>query len=228
MEKLYEDGAISETHFDAAKTEYEVSRSNFESVSRLVDIRTPIAGTVTSVDVRTGDFVQLGQALAVVATPGKLRVKFAVNTDNIAFVRQNAEVRIASDVVSDAAIGKIVSIAESADPATRSFQVEALIDNAGSLFRPGMFVKIQVTEENLPQVLAVPRGAILKLDNKDVAFVVVNGVAKRREVTLGPELEGRVVVLNGLQSGDTLVTLGQSYLDEGFKVTVSSAEEGSL
>ncbi len=68
--------------------------------------------------------------------------------------------------------------------------------------------------------------AILRLDNKDVAFVVVDGVAKRREVTLGPELEGRVVVLSGLQPGDTLVTLGQSYLDDGFKVTISAALEG--
>jgi membrane fusion protein (multidrug efflux system) len=228
MENLFNEGAISETQFDAARTEYEVLRSNLESVSRLVDLRTPISGTVTSLAVRTGDFVQLGQQLAVIATPGKLRVKFAVNTDNIAFVSQNAEVRIVLDVTNETSAGKIVSIAESADPETRSFQVEALIDNAGSAFRPGMFVKIQVTEEDLPQVLAVPRGAILKLDNKDVAFVVVDGVARRREVTLGPELEGRVVVLSGLMAGDTLVTLGQSYLDEGFRVTISLALEGQV
>jgi RND family efflux transporter MFP subunit len=192
----------------------------------LVDIRTPIAGTLTSVLVRAGDFVTLGQQLAVVATPGKLRVKFAVNSENIRFVRNGAEVRIVSDVVADTLSGRVISIAESADPATRSFQVEAMIDNHESAYRPGMFVNIQVVEQDLPNVLAVPRGAILKLDNKDVAFVVVNGVAKRREVTLGPELEGRVVVLSGLQPGDTLVTLGQSYLDEGFKVTISAALEG--
>ncbi|MCM2272277.1 MAG: efflux RND transporter periplasmic adaptor subunit [candidate division Zixibacteria bacterium] len=226
MEALYKEGAISETQFDGARTQFEVAQANYESVSRLVDIRTPIAGTLTSVLVRPGDFVALGQQLAVVATPGRLRVIFAVNTENVRFVRQGADVRIVSDVVADTLTGRITSIAESADPATRSFQVEAVIDNRASAYHPGMFVSIQVVEQELPDVLAVPRGAILKLDNKNVGFVVVNGVAKRREVTLGPELDGRVVVLSGLQSGDTLVTLGQSYLDEGFKVTISASLEG--
>ena len=226
MENLYKSGAISETQFDAAKTQYEVAKANYESVSRLVDVRSPINGTVTSISVRTGDFVHVGQQLAVVATPGKLRVKFAVNTDNIGFVNPGAEVRIVSEVVKDTAVGKVISIAESADPVTRSFQVEAVLENDGSQFRPGMFVKIQVTEQNLPQVLAVPRAAIMRLDNVDVAFVVENGVAKKREVTLGPELEGRVVVTTGLNPGDTLVTLGQNYLGDGFKVTISSTTKG--
>jgi multidrug efflux pump subunit AcrA (membrane-fusion protein) len=89
-----------------------------------------------------------------------------------------------------------------------------------------MFVKILVTEQDLPQVLTVPRAAIVRLDNVDFAFVVENGVAKKREVTLGPELEGRVVVNAGLKPGDTLVTLGQNYLGDGFKVTISSTTKG--
>ncbi|MBK7141665.1 MAG: efflux RND transporter periplasmic adaptor subunit [bacterium] len=226
MENLFKSGAISETQYDGAKTEFEVAKANYEAVSQLVDVRTPIAGTVTSISVRDGDFVHVGQQLAVVATPGKLRVKFAVNTDNIRYISQGADVRIVSDVVHDTVSGKVVSIAESADPATRSFQVEALVNNEGSQFSPGMFVKIQVTEQELPKVLAVPRGAIIRLDNEDVAFVVENGVAKKRTVKLGPELEGRVVILEGLKPGDTLVTLGQNYLDEGFKVTISSTAKG--
>lgn len=226
MENLYKSGAISESQFDAAKTQFEVAKANYESVSRLVDVRTPISGTVTSIAVRDGDFVHVGQQLAVVATPGKLRVKFAVNTDNVQYITQGAEVRIVSEVVNDTVTGRVVSIAESADPVTRSFQVEAMLDNDGSQFRPGMFVKILVTERELPQVLAVPRAAVLQLENANVAFVIENGIAKKRMVTLGPELEGRVVILDGLKPGDTLVTLGQNYLDEGFKVTISSAIEG--
>ena len=226
MENLYKSGAISESQYDGAKTQFEVAKANYESVSRLVDVRTPITGTVTSIAVRDGDFVHVGQQLAVVATPGRLRVKFAVNTENVGSIERGATVRIVSDMVTDTILGHVVAIAESADPATRSFLVEATLEDEGSRVRPGMFVKILVTEQELPQVLAVPRSAVLRLDNVEVAFVVENGVAKRRVVTLGPELEGRVVVLSGLKSGDTLVTLGQNYLDDGFKVTISSAVEG--
>ena len=48
--------------------------------------------------------------------------------------------------------------------------------------------------------------------------------AIRKVVILGPELDGRVVIESGLSGGDTLVTLGQSYLDDGMSVNVTAVE----
>lgn len=222
MESLFKEGAISESQFDGSRTEYEVSKANFDAVERLVDIRTPIAGVVTSVKVSAGDFVAAGQQLATVATTGHLRIKFGINPEDIGFVTKGATVRITSDVVPDTATGTVLSVATSADPTTRTFQVEALIDNVSGLFKPGMFVNVLITREKLAGVIAIPRAAVLTLDNQQLVYVVTNGVAHKRPITLGSDLDGTVVAGSGLAVGDTIVTLGQNYLDEGFKVNVTA------
>ena len=197
------------------------------AVERLVDLRTPIAGLVTAVKVSAGDFVTAGQQLATVATTDRLRIKFGINPEDIAFVGKGAGVSISSDVVAEGATGTVLSVATSADPITRTFQVEALIDNDKGLFKPGMFVNVLITRQKLTNIIAVPREAVLTLDNRQVVYVVVNGVAHKRPVTLGADLDGVVVAASGLAVGDTVVTLGQNYLDEGFKVNVTAVNEGT-
>jgi len=227
MESLFKEGAVSESQYDGARTEYEVSKANFDAVGRLVDLRTPIAGLVTSVKVSPGDFVAAGQQLATVATTDKLRIKFGINPEDIAFVNKGAVLMITSEVVPDTAAGVVLSVATSADPTTRTFQVEALIDNEQGLFKPGMFVNVLITREKLVNVMVVPRAAVLTLDNQQLVYVVVNGIAHKRPVTLGADLDGVVVATSGVAAGDTIVTLGQNYLDEGFKVNVTAVDEGT-
>lgn len=226
MEYLYKEGAVAESQYDAAKTQYEVAKAGFDGVLRLVDIRTPIAGVVTSVKVSPGDFVQLGQQLATVSTTKMLRIKFGVNTNDISYVTKGSHVTISAEMSSDTAGGTIVSLASAADPATRTFQVEALINNDGGNFMPGMFVKVHILREKLNNIIAVPRDAILTLDDKPTVFVVTNGTVHSRVVSLGADLDGVVVVSTGLNPGDTVVTLGQNYLDDGFKVKITSVNEG--
>jgi len=227
MAYLYEEGAISESQYDAARTEFEVNQANFEAVSRLVDVRTPIAGVVTSVGVSEGEFVGAGQRLATVATTERLKVRFGVNAEEIGAFTVGAQVAVRADVGKASARGTISAVASSADPATRAFDVEAVFDNGDGRFRPGMFVRIQHIQDRLERQIVVPRRSILDVENVLIAYIVVDGKAVRREVSLGPDADGSVVIRSGLNAGDTLVTLGQAYLDDGFEVNITELQEGA-
>ena len=224
-EYLFKEGAISEVEFDAAKTEYEVNKANFEAVSKLVDIRTPIAGVVTAIDVSEGDFVNIGQKLATVASTGRLRVKFGVNSDEVKDFEIGLDVTITSTVFNYRASGEVVSVASSADPRTRTFQIEVMLDNVENRFKPGMFVRVSLVLDKLEDVLLIPRRAILILDDKPTVFVINEDRVSQRLLNLGPEVNGRVVVTEGLVENDTLVTLGQDYLEDGSKVKITTWEE---
>lgn len=221
MQYLFKEGAVAETEFDAAETEYEVARANFEAVQRLVDVQTPIGGVVTSVNVSAGDFVTVGQHLATVATIDKLRVKFGVNADEIGMITKGTTVKVTSDAVADTALGTITRVSSSADPTTRTFQVEAMIDNTDRTFRPGMFVRILYVRQALDSVLAVPAKAVLVLDGQPTVFTVKGDRAYRREVQLGVDLIGERIVTGGLAAGDTVVTLGQDYLRDSTLVDIT-------
>jgi len=228
MEFLYKEGAVSELDFDAARTSFEVSRAAFEAVNRLVEVQTPIAGVVTSVDVNPGDQVHVGQALATVATTRNLRVRFGVNANDVVEFRAGSQVRISSDAVAGTANGTIVTVASSANPISRAFEVEALIDNAAGMFAPGMFVRVHIVKERLGRVIAIPRQTLLELDNKKTVYTIVDGKAQPRVVTLGADLLGEVVVTSGLKSGDTLITLGQNYVEDGVPTNITELNEQVL
>ena len=225
MEYLFSQGAISESQHDAAKTEYEVAEAQFQSVSRMLEIHTPIAGVVTSVNVSPGDLAQVGQPLATVATTGRLRVKFAVNAEDASFVKVDDVVVVSSETVGVLVRGRVVKVASSANPDTRSFPVEAIIQNADGQFSPGMFVHVNYILRELTGVIAIPRKAVLTLDNQTKVFVVAGGKAELRPVSLGADLSGHVVVTSGLAAGDTLVTLGQDYLEDGIRLNVTALSE---
>lgn len=225
MKFLFSEGAISESQHDAARTEFEVTEAQFESVRRMLEIHTPIAGIVTSVKVSPGDLVHVGQALATVATTDRLRVKFSVNSDEVALVKVGDNVVVRNDANGASATGQMVKVASSADPATRAFTVEAIIPNGDGRFKPGTFVHVDYILQELTGVLAVPREAVLTLDNQPTVFTSVGRKAEQRRVELGPEISGYVVVTSGLNAGDTLVTLGQDYLEDGLSLNVTELGE---
>lgn len=228
MRYLYKEGAVSESAFDAAETEFDVNKAALDAASRLVNIHTPIAGIVTSIDVSEGELVQIGQKLATVATTDRLRVRFGVNSDEVTHFVVGEPVEISSDLATGTAAGEIAAIASSADPATRTFQVETIVDNAAGLFRPGMFVRVSFVRQQLNQALAIPQKAIITLDGVPTAFTVANGRAEKRTVELGEDLGGRVIVKAGLNAGDTLVVLGQDYLGDGSDVNITAINGRTL
>jgi len=225
MEYLFGEGATSESQFDAARTQYEVAQAQFDAVSRMIDIRTPIAGRVTSIKVSPGDLVAQGQELATIATTDRLRAKFGVNADDVSFFTAGAEVVVVCETNNTSASGKVTTVASSADPISRSFQVEAIIDNSKSQFSPGMFVHIDYILERLSGVIAIPHETIRNIDGHEIVFTAVNGRAQMHRITLGADISGKVVVLSGLSAGDTLITLGQDYLEDNLKLNVAKLEE---
>lgn len=222
LKYLFEQGAVSESQYDAAFTEYEVARASFESVAQLVEIRSPIDGVVTSLKVAAGDYLQLGENLATIATLANLRVTFGVNARDVATIRTGDTVMISSSDIDMAVPGTVISIARSADPLTRAFDVEAQVTNSGIGLHPGMFVRASVVLERWRNVIIVPHEAVVELDNRQTVFVINNGVAHKRSVIVTAKILTGVIIEDGLAVGDTLVTLGQTYLDDGFEVTITS------
>lgn len=234
MEYLFSEGAISETQFDGSQTEYEVARANYSAARQLVELKTPIAGTVTSIDVSTGDYVSPGQPVATVATVSRLRMKLGVNSTDIGYFSIGDTVSVLVEAMAGfEAVGTVAMVAGSADPETRTFQVEIAIDNSKYLFKPGMFARADIIVESFDNILVAPQTAVLTRNNKAFLFLASNGRAFAREVILGAEFSGLIEIRSGLNSGDTIITLGQDYLTDSClikltELTITSGEEMEL
>ncbi len=228
MEHLFSQGAVSEMQYDGAKTEYEVARANFNAARKLVDIRTPVTGTVTSVDVSPGDYLSPGQKVATVAAIDTLRMKFGVSGSDIGFFNEGDAVEVIVESASRlTGNGQVITRAGSADPETRTFQVEIEIDNLSNNFKPGMFARAEIIVERFENIIIAPRDAVVNRDNIDYVFIVSGNKVTAREVKLGVEFDGSIQIISGLNQGDTLVTVGQDYLEDGSKVNLTGLEDYS-
>lgn len=219
MKYLYEEGAVSESQFDGAKTEYEVAQANFTAAEKLVDIRTPISGTVTSVNASVGDYLLPGQKVATVADISRLRMNLGISGSDIKYFKVGADVNVSvgtSENLSGG--GQVATVARSADPVTRTFQVEIAVANESGQLKPGMFAESEITVAKFENIIIIPRDAAVNRENRNYVYIINGDRVVAREVVLGAEFNGSVEIKQGLNPGDTLVTVGQDYLDDGFLV----------
>ncbi len=223
MQYLYDQGAISEAEYDGARTEYEVAKANFEASRQTVELTTSISGTVTSVDVSVGDYVAAGQQVATVATIDRLRIKLGVNPEDIKYfnIGDQVEVYVENDARSKA-IGKVITVARSADPVTRAFQVQVELDNAGHSLKPGTFARAEIVIERFDNILTIPQKAIILKGDKSYVYFVEGDRVRLGEIRKGVDFNGMAQVLDGLNPGDTVVTVGQDYLGDGFKIRLNA------
>jgi membrane fusion protein (multidrug efflux system) len=129
-----------------------------------------------------------------------------------------------SDAYPDRTFTAVVtSVDTRIDPATRSVTTVAEIDNRDGLLRPGMFLTVRVQLSTDASALLVPEQALVPQGTRQFVYLVVDGKAVRREVTLGTRLRGQVQILSGLAAGESVVVEGTQRLRDGVPVQVQGA-----
>ena len=81
-----------------------------------------------------------------------------------------------------------------------------------------MLAKLEIPIESDSDALLVPESAVFSADGSDSVYVVADGIARLRRVTLGDSDGDHVEILGGLAAGETVVTGGQEFLNDGDRV----------
>lgn len=209
------------------------------------EIRSPIDGIIIQLDIKPGEAVIAGttnipgSTLAVVADTSVMLTEVNVDESDIAQVRLGQQASIFPAAFPDTGMpGVVETIATSAQRAqgqqNLSFEVRIRLTDPDAVdVRPGMSARAEVHVESSENALAVPLQAIL-YDEDDAAeeeqpyvFVIEDGVARRRDVTLGLSSDSDMEVLSGLSSGDTVISgpfRTLRHLRDGESVTVTDQE----
>jgi membrane fusion protein, heavy metal efflux system len=182
--------------------------------ARVFQVRSPIDGTLVSVDVGSGESVEEGQSLfrvvdmqkvwlvANVFEPDLLKVEgahggwFTIEGYPQAFTIDDSN-------------GKLVTIGRVIDPKTRTAPVIFEVDNTGGHLRIGNFAKAVIATGAPKKAVAVPESAIVDDAGKTVLYVMVEGESfERRPVRLGIRSNGWAEVIEGVAAGEHVVAKG--------------------
>lgn len=92
-------------------------------------------------------------------------------------------------------------------------------NNAKNLFVPGEFYHVRIATPQEVSQITVPKTAVRTKDSGDFVYIVnSSGLADARSVLTGDESDGRVVILDGLQEGDIVVSDPPDSLEIGMSV----------
>lgn len=116
--------------------------------------------------------------------------------------------------------GTVDVIRSMVDPETGTCEVRILIDNPDFRLKPGMFANAQIAARVYNHRLVVRTDAILNRDERDVVFVVENGLAKWRYIASDLKNEIYTEILKGVQEGDSVIVSGHYNLAHDTPVAV--------
>ena len=116
------------------------------------------------------------------------------------------------------ATGKIAVIDNSVDNASGTVTHRAVFDNQDELLWPGALCNVRVTLRTEPNAIVVPREAVQTGQKGNFVFVVEEGVAKVRPVTLDRAIDNESILSSGLKAGENVVVDGQLLLTDGARV----------
>jgi len=232
--RLFDEGLLSEEVFRAvedtladAKIEWERSRLT-EARSKLI---TPISGVIlrlardeSNLPLADGQLVVQGFAVAQIAPTGDLVADVDLVGPDVARVRRGMESRVRHHAWDDQTFtGRVLRLAPSLDPVTRTLRAEVAVNNDDKRLRPGMFVEVTMVAERREEVPVAPRDSIAERGGRKVVFVVKGQRVSRREVVTGLGDDEIVEIRQGLEPGERIVVRGLETLTDGTRVRVSGA-----
>jgi membrane fusion protein, multidrug efflux system len=187
-------------------------------------IDSPLDGVVAARRLDPGALVGPGAAPSImtVARVDVLRVFVTVTERDVHRVRIGQSAHVEIDALPDRVIeGKVVRLAPTVDPATRTLDAEVQIDNAAGDLRPGMFGRGSIVVDVHEGAIVVPSTAVQISDGRRYAFVLRGSKVERREVQVGVDEGTWLEITKGLAIDDEVVTTGADAIADGAPVRVA-------
>ncbi|MGQ0548472.1 MAG: efflux RND transporter periplasmic adaptor subunit [Armatimonadota bacterium] len=184
---------------------------------RLVDatVTAPFAGTVVQRDVEPGESVSPAVHSFIIADLDEVLVELAVPERYHGGLTRGQSATIRVDALPGRTFaGRVDEIGPAAALASRTFLVKVRVPNLNGTLRPGTFARGAIVTATRASVLQIPEAAILLTSGKPIVFVVKDGRALRREVTIGERSNGFVEVTAGIETGDQVVVQGHEGLTD--------------
>lgn len=220
--ELIDDKLISATDFDTARADYNVGVARLlSSEARLAKtvVRAPFDGTVGLRMINIGDYATVGQELVNVVRLDPLRLDFSVPETLLAQIKPGQTIDVSVGAYRNEVFeGTITAIAPQIDVSGHSVAIRARLPNPELKLRPGLFAQVSVTLDVRSDALIVPEQAIWPIGQDKTVFVVEDGKAVQKTVTIGQRQPGAVEVTSGLLAGDEVVVAGQMKIFDGAAV----------
>ncbi|MGH9758008.1 MAG: efflux RND transporter periplasmic adaptor subunit, partial [Candidatus Acidiferrales bacterium] len=178
-------------------------------------------GTLYSLPVKQGDYVNTGDVLAEMADLRQVRVRAFVDEPDLGALLPSQPVEIEWDArPTQVWKGKVEQVPKQVVPrGARSVgEVLCSADNDNLELLPNVNVSVHILVSDRPGALAVPRAAVRYDNGQHYVYLFSDGVLHRRNISVGAASAVKYEVLSGLNLGDRVALPGETELQDGMQV----------
>lgn len=223
-EQLHKKGSLTEIQWTEVQTKLQqasamegIARKNLENAV----LKAPFNGIIADKTIETGVTVLPGAPVMKIVTIDRVNVKIPVPENEIADTRIGQEASIVVPALKNKRFsGRINEKSVTANPISRTYNVKISIENPEHELMPGMVCKVDIKDESNHLAGIVIPNSCVQIDYAGQAFVwlVRNGMATKRIITVGGLTENGTLVTNGLDGGEKLIVEGSQKVSEGSNV----------
>jgi membrane fusion protein, multidrug efflux system len=240
---LAQTNTVSQAKVDADESQLKAAESQISGLQAQINrkvVRAAFSGRLGIREVNLGQYLSPGTTLTTLEALDSVFVDFQLPQQMLSSVTPGLAVRISIEgTTGTQAEGTVAAVDPSIDEATRTIRVRARVPNAEQKLRPGMFADVALLLPKRENIVALPLTAVVHAPYGDSVFVVEppkpdkNGklpgppgvpvkVARQQFVKLGEARGDFVAVLDGVKSGQEVVTAGAFKLRNNATIVINN------
>src|SRR5438132_1884677 len=202
--------------------QYRASVELSEKKLRDAVIRAPFKGQVKERVVSPGQYLKVQTPVTVIVSMDPLRVRLKIPETMAGWIQVGDRIQVSVEAYPDKTFsGKLTRINPSVDPQSRTFEVEALLENSDGLLKPGFFVKARIPSGKVDHVMTVPQEALQYSYGVYKVCLIQGDVLKEKEVKVGEVSEDTAEITSGAKAGDVIaVPVKGQALKDGAKIQI--------
>ncbi len=229
FQKLYDEKSVSRQQLDDVLTGHDRARAGYESALAArreiavhlgyLDIKSPIDGVVGRLMLEEGDMATPGMPMLVLEQTERMKITASVGEKDVAGIAVGDEISVAVTSLPGAVYEtEITRVTPAANPGSRTYEIEALVDNADGRLRSGMFARVLFSTGSREGIVVPATSIVERGQLRGVHIVDAEGRVGLRWIRLGRETAAGVEVLSGLAGGETIVLSSERPMVEGDRV----------
>lgn len=249
--RLSNQGLLPQADMDTAQTRLKVDEARYQAAiedvqslkaslqdrraayalaqKKLADatIRSPVGGRISERLVHPGEYIRENTPVVTIVQMNPLKLRTAVQERHAGVIRPGLMVHFRVEAFPEEIFqGKVAFVSPAVDQETRTFTIEALVDNPGWKLKPGFFAKGVVGTQVDEGIIAIPEETVSTLAGVSSVFIIEKGKVRQQVVTIGTRKGKLLEIREGLKGDEVLAASNLSQLATGVLVEVEPASAG--
>ncbi len=225
QKQLLQVKGISENDYEQSALQLNIINADIaqqRALIRKTEIRAPFNGTIGLRNVSVGAVVSSSTMLATIRTNDKIKLDFYVPEKYGSVITLGMPVNFTMYDDNTSFSAKVIATEHGIENSTRNLKVRAMVSSSSKELIPGAFANVNLKLGENKNALMIPTEAIIPDEDNKQLIVANHGKAHFVDIKTGIRQSSKIEVIEGIASGDTIITTGLLFLKEGAKLSYSS------